>query len=59
MAEILARVAFYAGRPNAWAAFKMAKEDAMSSERQDELEHGLVELDRGRLGLVDQVEAKS
>ncbi len=59
MAEILTRVAFYAGRPNAWAASKMAKEDAMSLERQDELEHGLVELDRGRLGLVDQVEAKS
>lgn len=53
MAEILTRVAFYAGRPNAWAASKMAKEDAMSLERQDELEHGLVELDRGRLGLVD------
>lgn len=59
MAETLARVAFYAGRPNAWAAFKMAKEDAMSLDRQNELEHGLVELDRGRLGLVDQVEAKS
>lgn len=43
MAEILTRVTFYAGRPNAWAAFKMAKEDAMSSERQDELEHGLVD----------------
>lgn len=47
MAEILARVAFYAGRPNAWAAFKMAKEDAMSSERQDELEHGLVDAANG------------
>ena len=42
MAEILTRVAFYAGDP-AWAAFKMAKEDAMGSERQDELEHGLVD----------------
>lgn len=26
MAEILTHIAFYAGRPNAWAAFKMAKE---------------------------------
>lgn len=26
MAEILAHIAFYAGWPNAWAAFKMAKE---------------------------------
>ncbi len=59
MAEILTHIAFYAGWPNAWAASKMAKEAAMSLERQDELEHGLVELDRGRLGLVDQVEAKS
>lgn len=31
----------------------------MSLDRQNELEHGLVKLDRGRLGLVDQVEAKS
>ena len=26
MAEILTHVAFYAGWPNAWAAFRMAKE---------------------------------
>ncbi|MGN0598383.1 MAG: carboxymuconolactone decarboxylase family protein, partial [Oscillospiraceae bacterium] len=26
MAEILTHIAFYAGWPNAWAAFKMAKE---------------------------------
>ena len=26
MAEILTRIAFYAGWPNAWAAFKMTKE---------------------------------
>lgn len=26
MSEILTHIAFYAGWPNAWAAFKMAKE---------------------------------
>lgn len=54
MAEILARVAFYAGRPNAWAAFKIAKEDAMGSERQDELEHGLVDAANGLAVVVSR-----
>lgn len=26
MAELITHVAFYAGRPNAWAAFRIAKE---------------------------------
>lgn len=53
MAEILTRIAFYAGDP-AWAAFKMAKEDAMGSERQDELEHGLVDAADGLAVVVSR-----
>lgn len=32
MAEILTHAAFYAGRPNAWAAFRMAKEVYQNEE---------------------------
>lgn len=53
MAEILTRIAFYAGDP-AWAAFKMAKEDAMGSERQGELEHGLVDAADGLAVVVSR-----
>ena len=38
MAEILTHIAFYAGWPNAWAAFKMAKE-VYANENEAE-EHG-------------------
>ena len=38
MAEILTHIAFYAGGPNAWAAFKMAKE-VYANENEAE-EHG-------------------
>ena len=38
MAEILTHIAFYAGWPNAWAAFKMAKEVYKDDELKDE--HG-------------------
>ena len=39
MAEILTHVAFYAGWPNAWAAFNMAKE-VYADESDDKEEHG-------------------
>ena len=38
MAEILTHLAFYAGWPNAWAAFRMAKEVYTDDEEQEE--HG-------------------
>ncbi len=38
MAEILTHIAFYAGWPNAWAAFKMAKEVYKDEQAADE--HG-------------------
>lgn len=38
MAEILTHIAFYAGWPNAWAAFRMAKE--VYKDDTDEQEHG-------------------
>lgn len=38
MAEILTHLAFYAGWPNAWAAFRMAKE--VYKEEQETEEHG-------------------
>ena len=39
MAEILTHIAFYAGWPNAWAAFNMAKE-VYADESDDKEEHG-------------------
>ena len=39
MAEILTHVAFYAGWPNAWAAFNMAKE-VYEDDRDSKEEHG-------------------
>lgn len=39
MAEILTHIAFYAGWPNAWAAFKMAKE-VYSDDTDGKEEHG-------------------
>ena len=38
MAEILTHLAFYAGWPNAWAAFRMAKEVYEEDEQKEE--HG-------------------
>ena len=38
MAEILTHLAFYAGWPNAWAAFRMAKEVYLDDGEQEE--HG-------------------
>ncbi len=38
MAEILTHIAFYAGWPNAWAAFRMAKE--VYADDQEQEEHG-------------------
>ena len=38
MAEILTHIAFYAGWPNAWAAFRMAKE--VYTDDQEQEEHG-------------------
>lgn len=46
MAEILTHIAFYAGWPNAWAAFRMAKE--VYAEDGEEEEHG------GFFGLGDE-----
>lgn len=39
MAEILTHIAFYAGWPNAWAAFNMAKE-VYAEESENKEEHG-------------------
>ena len=39
MAEILTHIAFYAGWPNAWAAFNMAKE-VYEDDRDSKEEHG-------------------
>ncbi len=36
MAEILTQLAFYAGWPNAWAAFRMAKEVYCDDNEQEE-----------------------
>lgn len=39
MAELLTHIAFYAGWPNAWAAFRMAKE-VYASDTEESEEHG-------------------
>lgn len=40
MAEILTHLAFYAGWPNAWAAFRMAKEVYREDEKEGLASHG-------------------
>lgn len=46
MAEILTHIAFYAGWPNAWAAFNMAKEVYTDDEAQTEGTAGSLALAR-------------